>query len=257
MTARRLAPQPYRGPAWRLVENQGPSATMRITGSVEEQERLERLLERTKPAMPAACSGYDFLLSTPFRYAPYPTGSRFRRAGQRDGVYYASETVLTAVAEIAFYRLLFYQDAPDAKRPEAAKELAAFMVLAETDRAIDLTRPPLSDESALWRHPTDYQPCQTLADQARQAGIGLIRYASARCPDGGVNLAIFDIRALRDHAPRQRQTWHLLVRDQLVQAWCECPRHRVEFKIADWAAADSRIAGAMSARRIALARVRS
>ena len=52
-------------------------------------------------------TGLHPLLAAPFRYAPYPKGSRFRRANQREGAFYAAESVITAVAEMAFYRFLF------------------------------------------------------------------------------------------------------------------------------------------------------
>ena len=42
--------------------------------------------------------------------APYPIGSRFRRAGRTAGVFYAAESPETAVAEMAFYRLLFFAE---------------------------------------------------------------------------------------------------------------------------------------------------
>ena len=74
---------------------------------------LERLIDRTKPPVPPECRHLDFLLSTPFRYgAVYPTGSRFRRAGMTEGVFYAAETSVTAVAEMTFYRLLFFAESP-------------------------------------------------------------------------------------------------------------------------------------------------
>lgn len=74
--------EPHGCNAWRFIENQGPSATVRVTDTLAEQTRLERLLDMTKPSMPPACAGYDFLLPTPFRYLSYPDGSSFRRAGQ-------------------------------------------------------------------------------------------------------------------------------------------------------------------------------
>jgi hypothetical protein len=53
---------------------------MKLTDNVAEQVLLESLIESTKPTIPPECSHLDFLLFTPFRYAPYPQGSRFRRA---------------------------------------------------------------------------------------------------------------------------------------------------------------------------------
>ena len=61
--------------------------------------------------------GLDYLLATPFRYAPYPHGSRFRRARQRQGCFYGSERVETAVAEAAFYYLTFFLASPGTPVP--------------------------------------------------------------------------------------------------------------------------------------------
>lgn len=97
------------GTCWRLVEAQHHVSTLKLVDSVSEQALLEELIEATKPPLPPECRDLHYLLSTPFRYgAVYPIGSRFRRAGMTEGVFYASETPQTAVAEMAFYRLLFF-----------------------------------------------------------------------------------------------------------------------------------------------------
>jgi hypothetical protein len=94
------------GICWRLVEAQYHVSTLKLVDSVAEQELIENLIEMTKPPLPLECRDLHYLLSTPFRYgAVYPNGSRFRRAGMTEGVFYASETPQTAVAEMTFYRL--------------------------------------------------------------------------------------------------------------------------------------------------------
>src|SRR6476659_4712923 len=101
---RRLA-----GTCWRMVEAQHRVSTMKLVDTLAEQSALESLLDATKPPVPPECRHLHYLLTTPFRYgAPYPTGSRFRRAGLTPGVFYASKTPTTAVAEMAFHRLLFF-----------------------------------------------------------------------------------------------------------------------------------------------------
>src|SRR6476659_7785143 len=97
------------GLCWRLVEAQHHVSTLKLVDSVDEQELLEELIETTKPPLPPECRELHYLLSTPFRYGSFhPTGSRFRRAGMTDGVFYAAEKPHTAVAKMAFYRLLFF-----------------------------------------------------------------------------------------------------------------------------------------------------
>jgi hypothetical protein len=115
---------------------------MRLTDSLDEQALLEEILERSKPNFPAECAGLDYLLTTPFRYAPYPQGSRFRRAGQPEGAFYAAESVQTAVAEMSFYRLLFFAEAPGVTLPTRPVEHTVFAVACTTERSIDLREPP-------------------------------------------------------------------------------------------------------------------
>ncbi|MGE5476344.1 MAG: RES family NAD+ phosphorylase [Bacteroidales bacterium] len=222
------------------MEDQSTAATTRLTDSLADQELLEQLLDQTKPPMPPECEGYDFLLATPFRYAPYPDGSRFRRAMQPEGAFYGAEQVETAVAELAFYRLLFFYEAPAAKRPNMAAEHSAFSVRVSA-RALDLTAAPFLADRETWTHPTEYGPCQDLADAARDAGIEAVRYESVRDPNHGVSLAVLTVTALASKAPDKRQTWHIYIRDRGVQAWCEFPRRRLEFPM-DAFSADPRMA---------------
>ena len=86
---------------------------MKIVDTLAEQGLLETLLERSKPPVPPECRHLHYLLATPFRYgAPYPTGSRFRRAGHTPGVFYASTSASTAIGELVFHRLLFFAESP-------------------------------------------------------------------------------------------------------------------------------------------------
>jgi len=226
----------WSGDVWRLVESQSRVATLKLVDTLDEQAILEAELEGSKPAIPIACAGLDYLLATPFRYAPYPHGSRFRRARQTDGCFYAAERVETAVAEEAFYRLLFFLDAPDARRPANPQERTAFRVPAGTTHALDLTLPPLDRDAAVWEHPTDYGPCQALADAARASGVAAIRYRSVRDPERGANLALLSPAAFRAARPDGFETWHIFLREAAVQAVSEMPRRTLEIPFAAWAA---------------------
>lgn len=218
-----------------MVESQSRVATLKLVDTLEEQAILEAELESSKPLIPIACAGLDYLLATPFRYAPYPHGSRFRRARQPEGCYYAAERIETAVAEEAFYRLLFFLDAPGAKLPANPQERTAFRVPAETGHAIDLTLPPFDQNSAIWEHPTDYNPCHALADAARAVSIEVIRYRSVRDPSGGINLALLAPVAFRATQPEVFETWHVFLRTTAVQAVREMPRLTLEIPFSAWA----------------------
>jgi hypothetical protein len=232
----------YAGCCWRLVEAQHRVSTLKLADSLEEQQVLEDLIEATKPPIPEDCRHLDYLLATPFRYgAVYPKGSRFRRAGRTLGVYYGAEEVETAVAEMAFYRLLFFSESPDTPWPADAAEYTAFSATIQTDRAVDLTVPPFVAHRSIWTHAINYEQCQALADAARLGNVAVIRYESIRDPKHRANLAVLVCAAFADNAPVDRQTWRIRLAPSGVVAICEFPYKGLEFPPALFAA-DPRIA---------------
>ncbi len=231
----------FDGTCWRLVEVQHQVSTQKLVDSLGEQELLERLIEDHKPPVPEECRHLHYLLFTPFRYdPPYPKGSRFRRAGRTLGVYYAAEAPGTAIAETAFYRLLFFAESPETPWPSDAAAYTAFSVAVASQTAIDLTRPKLADDRLLWTDPTNYVPCQDLAEIARDADVDVIRYQSVRDPARRANLAILRCRAFVSTAPVEQQTWHLRIGPFGVQAVTMFPSLRLEFG-PEYFAADPRM----------------
>ena len=223
--------QPIEATAWRMVEAQHHVATLKLTDSLDEQSTLEQLLDKDKPTIPPECRHLDYLLFTPFRYpAFYPTGSRFRRAGPSHGVFYAAFDVSTAVAEMAFYRLLFYAESPGTAPPAGTAEFTALEVALKSDRSIDLTRAPFDVQRSLWTHPTDYSHTQQLSDDCRSAGGDIIIYESVRDPAAAKNLALLTCHAFSAPAPITRQTWRIKISHSNVQALCEFPRRRIQFE---------------------------
>lgn len=232
----------FKGRVWRLVEAQHRVSTMKLVDRLDEQQLLEELLDDSKRAFPSSCDGLDYLLKTPFRYnSTYPNGSRFRRAGLTSGVYYAALSVSTALAEMVFYRLLFYAESPETRFPDRAADYTAFAAQIRSTAVIDLTKEPLSRDEALWLSPNDYEPCQQLEEQARLAGAEAILYQSVRDPSGGRNIALLEPQGFASKAPVERKTWRLQFKTRAVQALCDHPKQALEFQIADFAA-DPRIA---------------
>jgi len=183
---------------------------MALVDTLEEQALLEQVLDESKPTIPEDCRGLHYLLFTPFRYgAPYPRGSRFRRAGITPGVFYACVEQATAVAEMAFWRLLFYAESPHTPWPSNAGEYTAFSVRFSTSKGLDLTRPPLDKDAEKWTHPTDYSECHALADAAREAGVNVLRYQSARA--AGENVALLTCSAFASKQPIEQQRWRIHV----------------------------------------------
>lgn len=224
-----------------MVEAQHEFATMKLVDSADEQRVLEELLEASKPAVPPECRHLDYLLFTPFRYRPYPQGSRFRRAGHTPGVFYASLKETTAIAEIAFYRLLFFLESPATPWPSNPAQFTALEAQFSVPLSIDLGQPPLSHESAVWEHPVDYRACQNLADAARAATIDAILYRAVRDPGRGTNIALLSCRAFSRPTPTARRSWHVIVGTSGVRARRELPRLDLEFG-RDAFAADPRLA---------------
>jgi hypothetical protein len=223
--------RPYTAKVWRLVEAQHRISTNRLSTDVDDQALLENLIEEVKPALPRAARGLHYLLATPFRYG-HTKASRFRRANERPGIFYASEHVATAVAETAYWRLLFFSRSPGFAPPTTVVEHSAFSVNIAADRALDLTADPFANRSTDWTDLADYAACQDFARSAREIATQAIRYVSVRDPDRRANVALLDPRAFSDPAPTIEQTWHFRFEDGHLTAYAAFPsteRHAYSF----------------------------
>lgn len=217
------------GKCWRAVEAQHRASAMKITDTLEEQQILEKLIEDTKPPIPPGCEGLDVLLMTPFRYsAQNPYGSRFRRPNAADGVFYASQQPGTAIAEMAFYRLLFFAESPQIPWPQNPGEYTVFAAELGSKRALDLTVRPFAGHDLLY-HFVDYSFSQLLADRAREARITALSYTSVRDPDRKPNFAILSPTAFARTRLVDRQSWKLHLDSNGVRAVCEAPRISIAF----------------------------
>lgn len=230
------------GGCWRVVEAQHQISTAKLTDTTIEQKILEDLIEETKPSIPLECQHLHYLLKTPFRYgAPYPDGSRFRRAGYTPAVFYASENCETAIAETCFRKLLFFNDSPNTDWPANASEHTAFAIEYATQRSIDLMRAPFDNRTAVWMDPTHYDACQELANLARESDIELIKYTSVRDPRHRTNIALLTCRAFSTPKPIDWQTWRVLLGSNGVRAFCEMPKQTIDYSRETFAS-DPRIA---------------
>lgn len=239
MPASDAAPQPsdftpYAGTVWRLVEAQHRISTNRLAASSDDQALLEDLVEAVKPTMPPAARQLHYLLGTPFRYG-HTTASRFRRAHERPGIFYASEHVATALAETAYWRLLFFSRSPGFTPPTNVVEHSAFTVPVDLARAIDLTNHTWSAFEPRWTDRDDYTACQRFAAQARNIGSQGLIYLSARDPDRRRNLALFDPGGFSAPQPSIQQTWHFRFENGFLTAFAAFPSDmRYSFSFADF-----------------------
>jgi len=219
------------GTAWRVVEFQHATSTRKLVETKDDQELLEDILETTKPPVAQEAENLHYLLKTPFRYnAPYPVGSRFRRAGMTEGVFYASEKIRTALAETCYYRLRFFKESPDTALPRQQERLTVFSVDYESHQTIDLTRAPFANDREKWTHHSDYQATQILTDTAREANIEIICYESARDLERGMNLALLSPSAFKSKKPEAQQTWFLY----MSEAEANCERANANGKKDQW-----------------------
>lgn len=204
----------FAGNAWRAVEAQHIASTMTLVDSLDEQLVLETVLDDSKPAVPAATRRLDYLLFTPFRYAPPPGGSRFR--GETDpGVFYCADETRTACAELGYWRWRHLLDAPAlAAMPSSSQTVFRVSLDVST---VDLRKPPFVADRALWTDPHEYRSCQAFARTAREASLGAIRYESVRDPQHGGCCGVLHPDAFAKRAPLTQQTWVLSVfRERVV-----------------------------------------
>jgi hypothetical protein len=222
----------WRGRLWRAVEAQHRVATLRLVDTLDEQAQLERLLEASKPPLPAEARGRHYLLATPFRYPPrYPGGSRFRAATD-PGVFYGADEPRTACAELGYWRWRFLLDSPALAR---LTPLAHTLFRCEVAAiAIDLRNAPFARDAARWQSRRDYAHCQHLGTLARTAGIALIRYRSVRDPQAGGCTAVLTPAAFASK-PRDEQSWLLTVTRERVSWQRDSVLHSEGFEFAaDW-----------------------
>jgi len=201
---------------FRAVESQHLISTRKLVDSDDEQRLLEELIETKKPPLAAGTSALHYLLATPFRYPPLPHGSRFASRLER-GIWYGSLELRAALAEVAYYRLLFVEGTSAALTPLDA-ELTLFRVRVKTRRAVDLTAAPFAGHAHEISSKTSYAVSQALGRSMRDAGVEAFRYHSARDLERGAHVAVFDPRAFAERRPSGLETW-----------WCRVEPHAVEF----------------------------
>jgi hypothetical protein len=191
-------------PAWRGVETQHIVATIRLVDSPAEQDVLERLLEKSKPALPESSTAKHYLLATPFRYRP-AHASRFRRAGTR-GIWYGADSLPAACAEVAYWRWRFVMDSAGLIQQDLLTQHSFFQAHVQ-GRAIDLTSVPWRQSRMAWTHANDYSATHAVADAARAHNVQWIRCESVRAP-GILCAAVLDVDALQTgNLTKGQQTW--------------------------------------------------
>lgn len=205
------------GRPWRVVEAQHVVSTRKLVDTAAEQALLEELIERVKPPVPPEpeFDGLHYLLATPFRYPPLPYGSRFGTRTER-GIWYGADRLPTALAEAAYYRLVFLAGT-EAEIEPILVDLSAFRVRVRTARGADLTRPPFAERGAEISSPVSYAASQAVGREFRAAGVEAFRYRSARDPEAGTNVGVFTPRAFAARRPAPPETWYCVATRAAVE----------------------------------------
>jgi hypothetical protein len=188
-----------------VVEDQSRSSTRLLVDNAADHRELEEMLEESKPAAPREPVGLSYLLWTPFRYPPLRHGSRF---GTRleGGFWYGSDRLETALAETAYYKLLFLEG-PAKDLGVIKPRLSAFQAWVGTTRGADLTREPFARFRAQISARDAYATPQRLGVEMRADGVEACRYFSARDRHQGTNVAVFTPAAFTRRNPGPLQTW--------------------------------------------------
>jgi hypothetical protein len=118
-----------------------------------------------------------------------PEGSRF--SDGRYGVYYAAQTLATAIAEVSHHRAVFL-----ARTLEPAIDVDMRVVLAQLDAPLHDLR-ALGKRRATLLHPDQYAAPQALGRQLREAGSWGVLFPSVR-HSGGLCVGVFRPKALRN-----------------------------------------------------------
>ena len=190
--AERFEPQRLSGPAWRAVESQHVSSTRKLVDSDDEQQVLEAQIDTAKPPWPTGRRfvGLHYLLATPFRHPPLRYGSRFGTRRER-GIFYCAEEQATVLAEKAYYVLLFLEGT-EADIEPLTRPLTVFQVRVSTKKGADLSQAPFDAHVERISSPTSYRDSQPLGASMRAAGVAAFRFVSARDPEGGANIGLFE-----------------------------------------------------------------
>ncbi len=215
----------YRRTVWRVVEAQHRISTNRLAADSHEQRRLEELANAAKPNLPKSAHGLHYLLASPFRYG-HKVASRFRRADERPGIFYASEDERTAIAETAYGRLRFFSRSPEFQPGNRTSEHLSFSIPLDLQRLIDTTDAPFDTQRKSWCDPDDYRACQSLAAAVREAKGQAIRACSARDPSG-INVALLDPAGFAKSEPLHGRNWHLRHEGNRLSAMAAFPHDEV------------------------------
>lgn len=183
--------QRFDGDIWRIIEGQYFTSTRKLVESQEDQDLLELLIDSAKPLHPSDINPdtFHYLLHTPFRYPPLRYGSRFGSVQER-GIWYGAAKATTCMAEVSYYKFLFFDGSEFDFKPMQST-YSAFTAAVKSVRAYDCQRSLPSQELDQVCSPISYSASIPLGQSLREAGGEVVLYPSSRDPKRGQCLAIY------------------------------------------------------------------
>jgi hypothetical protein len=93
-----------------------------------------------------------------------------------------------------------------------------FSVEYACQHGVQLQSAAFDAEQSLLTHASDYCACQRLGSDMREAGVDAFEYTSARDPEQGVCVGLFNLAPLVTKEPKTKTSW-----------FCEVSAQRVAF----------------------------
>jgi hypothetical protein len=199
----------------RVVEGQSYISTRKLVDTDDEQKLLESMIEDSKPLAPTRHSKGElhWLLFTPFRYLPLKGGGRFHQQHEQS-IFYASEELETAMAEVAYRRFLFLLDTKAELKNQHVPH-TSFTVEVKTNKAAYLDDAPFNEHRTKISNPESYKYSQALGTEMRENEIEAFRFYSARHPQGK-NVGLFSVEAFKEIKPANDKHWDMYVSEKII-----------------------------------------
>jgi hypothetical protein len=213
---------------WRMVEAQHISSSRDLVESREEHELLEVLLENSKPKI---ANNKHYLIFTPFRYPPLAYGSRFGNKFETS-LWYGSLNLHTTLAEVAFYRLKFFDDS-SASLEYIEIPMTAFKAYIQAESGIDLTELPFKTYQDKISNKASYEYSQRLGTEMREANIDTFIFTSARDKKFGKNVAAFspEVFMMKDKQYiSNMQNWRCIANKNVIEFSRDEIKHRKQLE---------------------------
>lgn len=179
---------------YRIVESQEKVATMRLVDTLDEQSLLEQIIDNSKPI--DLYSSRHYLISTPFRYPPLEYGSRFGTTLE-PSLFYGAHSINTMLHETAYYSFYFQSGMTTPFSEPIINHKTSFQVTVDETQYLNLVDINDTEFQDKITNKADYNYSQSIGGVMREIGVLAFSYTSARDPNQGLNMGVFDINSIK------------------------------------------------------------